>query len=180
MMNCWKSINLDKQYGLKRINLISCFIGLIAFILLYVPFSMIHLDNQVQQVGILIFLIVLVLLPTFHSFMHILPLIILNRRINLKITRKRGLPIFTFYSLSHIHKNNYILSLLMPSIMITIPSMIIAFIFPTVYVYALLVAAVNIGLSFLDFLTFRLLWKAPNNAYVENGEEGFNILLEAN
>ncbi|WP_010093723.1 DUF3267 domain-containing protein [Ornithinibacillus scapharcae] len=179
-MNCWKSINLDKHYGLKRINLISCFIGLIAFILLYVPFSMLHLDKQVQQVGILVFIIAIVLLPTLHSFMHILPLIIMNRRINLKITRKKVLPIFTFYIVSHISKKNYIISLIMPSLLITIPCIVAGIIFPMVYVYALLIAAVNIGLSFLDFLTIRHLWKAPNNAYVENGEEGFDILLKAN
>lgn len=179
-MNCWKSINLEKHYGLKRINLISCFIGLIAFILLYVPFSMLHLDERVREVGILLFIIAFVLLPTIHSLMHILPLIIMNRRINLKITRKKGLPFITFYTVSHISKQNYILSLIMPSLVITIPSLIVAIIFPTIYVYALLIAAVNIGLSFLDFLTFRHLWRAPNNSYIENGEDGFNILLKVN
>ena len=179
-MNCWKSVNLDKQYGMRWINLISMFTALLSFIVLNVPFSIFHKVNHVNDSGIILFLVAIVLLPTLHSFMHILPLFMLKRRINLIILRKKALPVFTFYTDSHISKNAYIISALAPTLLITIPGIIATLLFPSIYIYFLLITSLNIGISFLDFLTLRHLIKAPKNAFVENGDEGFDILLKAN
>jgi len=179
-MNCWKSVNLNKQYGIKWINLISIFIALLSFIILNVPFSILHQTNQLNESGIILFLVALILLPTLHSFMHILPLLLLKRRINLIIVRKKALPVFTFYTNSHISKNSFIFSALAPTLLITIPGIIATLLFPSIYIYSLLLTSLNIGISFLDFLTIRISFKAPKHAFVENGDEGFDILLKAN
>ncbi|WP_026905664.1 DUF3267 domain-containing protein [Paucisalibacillus globulus] len=179
-MNCWKSVNLDKQYGLKWINLISIFTALLSFIILNVPFSIFHQVNQVNDSGIILFLLAIILLPTLHSFMHILPLFLFKRRINLIILRKKALPVFTFYTDTHISKNAFIISALAPTLIITIPGLIATLVFPNIYIYFLLITSLNIGISFLDYLTIFHLIKAPKNAFIENGNEGFDILLKAN
>ena len=179
-MNCWKSVNLDKQYGLKWITLVSIFTALLSFIILNVPFSILHQVNQVNDSGIILFLVAIVLLPTLHSFMHILPLFLLKRRINLIILRKKALPVFTFYTDSHISKNSFIISALAPTILITIPGIIATLLFPSIYIFFLLITSLNIGMSFLDYLTILHLIKAPKNSFIENGDEGFDILLKAN
>lgn len=179
-MNCWKSVNLNKQYGMKWINLISCFTSLLTFILLYVPFSMLHLGNPINDSGMILFVIALILLPTLHSLLHILPLIMINRRIKLVINRKKGLPIFTFYADARLNKYAYIVSALTPTIVITIPGIIVSLLFPSIYVYFLLITSINIGLSFIDFLTIKHILKAPRHAIVEKDDQGFDILLKAN
>ncbi|WP_236687185.1 DUF3267 domain-containing protein [Ornithinibacillus californiensis] len=180
MMNCWKSININKQYGKRWVNLISCFTALVTFILLYVPFSMLHQGNTVSDSGITLFLIAIILLPTLHSLLHILPLIMINRRINLIINRKKALPIFTFHTDAHIKKYAYILSALAPTIVITVPGILASILFPSIHVYFLLITSLNIGLSFLDFLIIRHILRAPKHSFVEKDEEGFDILLKAN
>ncbi|GIO25683.1 DUF3267 domain-containing protein [Ornithinibacillus bavariensis] len=179
-MNCWKSINLDKQYGFRWINLISILIGIMTFIVLYIPFSMYHQGAKINDSVFIIFFVAIICLPTIHSFMHILPLIILNRKIKVKSQRKIGLPpIFTFYTNSHLRKKTYILTAISPTMFITIPGIIASFLFPSIYVYFLLATSLNIGISFIDFLSIRHILSAPKNAYVENGDEGFDILLKA-
>jgi hypothetical protein len=179
-MNCWKSVNLDKQYGNGWIKLISIFTTLISFLFLFVGFSIMHKEFQVTDSGIILFILVVILLPTLHSFMHILPLFIVKRRINLAIIRKKALPVFTFYTEDHFSKNAYIISALTPTVLITIPGFIASLLFPSIYIYFLLTTSINIGISFLDFLFIHHIIKAPKNAYIENSDEGFDILLKAN
>lgn len=179
-MICWKSINIDRHYGTKWVNLISTFITIITFIILNVPFSIMHQGNNITDKGIVYLLLAIILLPSLHSFMHILPLIIQNRRINLIVNRKKALPIYTFYTDAHISKNAFLLSTITPTLTITIPGLILAFLFPGLYVYFLIVTSINIGMSFLDFVTIRHLLKAPKHAVIEKDNEGFDILLKAN
>ncbi|MBC5636623.1 DUF3267 domain-containing protein [Ornithinibacillus sp. BX22] len=179
-MNCWKSVNLNKQYGMRWINLISCFTSLITFIILYVPFSMLHQGNSVSDSGIFLFVLAIILLPTLHSLLHILPLIMINRKMKLIINRKRGLPIFTFYADARIKKYAYILSALTPTIVLTFPGIIASLLFPSIYVYFLLFTSINVGMSFLDFLSIKHIIKAPRQSFVEKDDQGFDILLKAN
>lgn len=165
---------------MKWIQFISFLIGLMAFIILYVPLSMIHDGNHLHESGIILFIIAIILLPTLHSFMHILPLIVLNKRIKLICQRKKMMPIFTFYTDAHVSKYSSILSSLMPTLCLTIPGIIASISVPSFYVYLLLATSIQIGLSVIDFLYIRHLIKAPKNAFIENGDEGFDILLKAN
>jgi Putative zincin peptidase len=178
-MNCWKTINLEKHYGIRWIKLISALIGMMTFIVLYIPFSMYHQDTKLNESLFIIFFLAIICLPTIHSFMHILPLIILNRKIKVKSKKRIALFSYTFYTDSHLQKKTYILSAISPTILLTVPGLIATILFPSIYVYCLMATSFNIGLSFIDFLSIRHILTAPKNAYVENGHEGFDILLKA-
>ncbi|MDY0396015.1 hypothetical protein RWE15_18620 [Virgibacillus halophilus] len=90
-MNCWKSINVTKQYGLHRLYFISFLTGLLSFIILYVPVSIMHGTHAVKEIGMIGFIAAILLLPIVHACMHILPLILVKKRINLKKYRARSL-----------------------------------------------------------------------------------------
>lgn len=179
-MNCWKSINITKEFGLNRLYMISFLLGLLSFIFLYVPFSILHGDIRVNESGIIPLVIGLLFLPTIHTFMHILPLIIMNKRVKLKLKKsKKLLCLFTYYTKAHITKKATFVTLLTPSVFITLPGVIASYIFADYYVYWLIFAAVHIGISFSDFLSVLYIAKAPKAAFIENVNNGFDILIKA-
>ncbi|MBT2218216.1 DUF3267 domain-containing protein [Virgibacillus dakarensis] len=179
-MNCWKSINFKKEFGLTRIYTISFLISLLTFIFLYVPLSIIHGTTSVNESGIILFGIAFILLPAIHSFMHILPLIMTNKRAKTSDKAKKVmLPNLMYYPKSYLSKQLSLMVALAPTLFITIPGIVASYLFVDYYVYILLFTAFHIGISFSDFLYVIHITKAPKKALIENENDGFTILVKA-
>lgn len=178
MMNCWKTVNVTREVGTNRINLISFLLGLLSFIVLFLPFSIIHQSNNMKDHGIFPLLIGLALLPIAHKLMHILPLILTNKRLKLKWHFIKGLiPICTLLTQTKTSKQITIFFLLAPTIFLTVPGLIASYLFPNYFAYCLIFTAFNIGLSYTDFLYAIRLIKAPKKCIVENAKDGYDILV---
>jgi hypothetical protein len=178
-MNCWKSINLIKEFGHYRLLFISFLVGLFAFILLYVPISISHHASHVNESGFVIFIIALLLLPAFHSLTHIFSLIIMNKQVKIVCNvRNRFLPVFNYYTKYLLTKRASLFVALAPTLFITIPGIAISCFYAEYYVYTLLFTAVHIGLSFMDILYIAYIMRAHKKAYIEYGTKGFDILLK--
>ncbi|MFD1037658.1 DUF3267 domain-containing protein [Virgibacillus byunsanensis] len=179
-MNCWKTINIKKEFGTNRVYLASFLIGLISFIVMFVPFSIFHHTASINDFGVLPLILAIVMLPTLHSFMHILPLIVMNKRAKLIYKSKNKLvPVFYYYTKAHLSKNASLLVAVAPTILITIPGIIATYLFPSIYVYILIFTAFHIGITFIDFLYIIHITKAPKKSVIENGSNGFDILVKA-
>ncbi|MBM7601695.1 hypothetical protein JOC34_004123 [Virgibacillus halotolerans] len=179
-MNCWKSINLVKEFGYYRLLFISFLIGLFAFILLYVPVSISHHASHVKESGFLVFIVALLLLPAIHSLTHIFPLIIMNKQVKIVCkVKNRLLPVFSYYTKYLLTKRTSLFVALAPTLFITIPGIAASCFYVDYYVYILLFTAAHIGFSFLDILYVANIVKAPKRAYIEYGDNGFDILLKA-
>ncbi|WP_099157336.1 DUF3267 domain-containing protein [Virgibacillus ndiopensis] len=179
-MNCWKSININKEFGLNRIYFISFLIGLTTFIFLYVPFSIIHDSTNVNESGIIPFTAAIIMLPVLHSFMHILPLIMMKKRTKLNYKLKSRIkPSFTYFPMAYLTKPVSLFVALAPTLFITLPGLIASYLFHDFYVYILLFTSIHIGFSFMDFLYAIHIIKAPKRAFIENGNGGFDILVKA-
>ncbi|GAA0447893.1 MAG: DUF3267 domain-containing protein [Bacillota bacterium] len=181
-MNCWKSINLAKEFGKSRLYLVSFLTALLSFIFLYVPITLAQGTNEVNEQGIIPFLLLLVLLPTVHSCMHILPLILMNKRIKVIFKMKYNVfPVFYYYTKYHLTKKAYLLVALAPTILITIPGLVASYYFIDYSVYIIILTSANIGIAFIDLLYVAYLWKAPKRSLIENREDGngFDILIRA-
>ncbi|MFD1850000.1 DUF3267 domain-containing protein [Oceanobacillus bengalensis] len=180
-MNCWKSIKFNKEFGKVRLFLISTSIGILTFIILYVPFSIIHDTHHVRESGIIPFIIAVSLLPSIHSIMHILPLIIMNKRVKVNYKRNMNcIPTFTYYTKTHVTKKVSLFVAISPTVFITLPGLIASFVFTDYYVYFLLYTCIHIGVTFIDFWFIVHVIQAPKKAYIHNENDGFDILLEAN
>lgn len=178
-MTCWKTINLAREYGLYRINLVSVLVGLLSFILLYLPFSMALPPETIREDGLIPLLIALAALPTAHKLMHILPLLLLHKRIRLKWEKKFGLfPNFSFLAKSKMSKTTSMMILLAPTLLLTVPGIISGYLFPGYFVYFLVFTAVNIGSSCTDFFYIKQVFKAPRRCLVENARDGYDILIQ--
>ncbi|MBM7571448.1 DUF3267 domain-containing protein [Aquibacillus albus] len=177
-MNCWKTINVNREFGINRIYVVSFLIGLLSFIFLYLPFSIIHQSHELKDHGVFPLLLGLVLLPLVHNLMHILPLILINRRMKIKWHIKYKIfLIISSLPKSKMSKQTTLFSLLAPTLFLTVPGLITSYLFTDYYAYFLIFTAFNIGLSFTDFLCASKLIKAPKKCIVENFNDGFDILV---
>lgn len=178
-MNCWKTINVNKEMGVGRIYFVSFFIGLLTFMFLFVTFSIYHHHASQNSKGFLPFLILLISLPTIHSVTHILPCIYLPKKTGV-ITKLKGrvFPMFYFFTKSHLSKRTSILIALTPLILLTVPGLMITYLFKDFYMYAAILTACHIGLSFKDYLCLIHLFRAPKSAYVSNQSNELDILIK--
>lgn len=178
-MNCWKTINFEKEFGQNRIHLISFLISILTFIILFVPYSIIHGTTSVNKNGFIPFAIVFAMLPSIHSFMHILPLIITNKRKKINEKSKSILrPKLTYYPKSYLSKELSLIVALAPTLFITIPGIVASFLFAEYYVLILVLTSLNVGVSFTDFLYVFHITKAPKKSLIENENDGFAILVK--
>ncbi|MFZ3577314.1 DUF3267 domain-containing protein [Virgibacillus sp. DJP39] len=179
-MNCWKSINFTKEFGMNRLYFLSFLIGLLSFVFLFVPVSSIHGTAHVSETGIIPFLGLVILMPTIHSFMHILPLIMMNKRVKIYFNLKKSIvPTFKYPAKTFLSKPISLMAAFAPMLFLTIPGIIASLIFVDFYVYILLYTVIHIGSSFTDYLYILQIIKAPKRAYIENQKEGFAILVKA-
>lgn len=179
-MNCWKSINFTKEFGLNRLYFLSFLIGLLSFVFLYVPFSSIHGTTHVNELGIVAFFGLIILMPTIHSFMHILPLTMMNKRTKIYFNLKKSIiPTFKYHAKTFLSKPMSLMAASAPILFITIPGIFASLIFAEYYVYILLFTAIHIGASFTDYLYILHITKAPKHAFIESEYEGFTILVKA-
>ncbi|SDJ43097.1 DUF3267 domain-containing protein [Salimicrobium halophilum] len=178
MMNCWKSVNINKEFGLNRIYLFSVLIGLLSFLFLFIPLSMYHGTNDVKDYGLLPVVVVLFLLPLLHRLMHMLPLMLTYKRMKVFFKfRRRFFPTFFYQCKSKLSKRTSILMALGPTLFITIPSYMMAFMFPDYFVYFMIITSVNVAMSFTDFLYLYHFMKAPRRCIIENAKDGYDILI---
>src|SRR5699024_7798959 len=114
-----------------------------------------------------------------HSVTHILPCIYLRKKTGV-VTKLKGkvFPVFYFFTKSHLTKCTSILITLTPFILLTIPGLLITYIFKEFYMYAALLTACHIVLSFNDYLYLFHLLKAPKSAYVSNQSNELDILIK--
>ncbi|WP_079709104.1 DUF3267 domain-containing protein [Paraliobacillus ryukyuensis] len=178
MMNCWKTVNVHREVGMNRIFIFSFLIGFLSFIFLYLPFSVIHQTSSMKDYGIFPLIIGLVLLPYLHKLTHVIPLFLTNRAFKIKFRiNKWKFPIINFLSTTKMSKQLLIIHLLAPTLFITVPSLIVSYYFPNYFVYFLIIASLNLGISYTDFIYIGRLMKAPRKCVIENDGVGYDILI---
>lgn len=64
-----------------------------------------------------------------------------------------------------------------PTFFITTPALMMSFVFPGYFAYLVILASVNIGLSFSDFLYLNQFMRAPRQCVIENAKDGYDILI---
>ncbi|MFC0523494.1 DUF3267 domain-containing protein [Pontibacillus salicampi] len=177
-LSCWKSFNITKEFGSDRIYLMSLILGTLSFIFLYLPASMYHQNHTMEEYGLLPITVALFMLPAVHKLMHLLPLVLLNKRLRIRWKLKRGIfPTFSYRTQASLSKGTSILMALTPTLFLTIPGLVTSYMFPSYFAYIILFTSVNIALSFTDFLCVRQFLLAPKKCIIENAKDGYDILI---
>src|SRR5690625_1169115 len=119
-MNCWKSIHIEKEFGLSYTRGMTLITAVIAFIFSYLILSTYHGSRRVEQAGIVFFVVSIICLPLLHLLWQVLPLILLKKPVIFTLYKKnRFLPTCTDYTRTHLTKKVSILAALSPTFLTT-------------------------------------------------------------
>ncbi|MFS0560058.1 DUF3267 domain-containing protein [Terribacillus sp. 179-K 1B1 HS] len=178
-MNCWRSVDAKKDLGTNRICLISAMIGLLTFIILYPMLTLIHPKIKIEETGLLLSLISVYLLPFIHGITHLIPFWMTGKRCAYKL-RWVGqfIPIMQFKVRTETSRIVPFLSLLMPTILITLPLLISAIFVDVMPIYFILPISVNAAMTFSDGFYLSNILQAPRKCVIAGTDESYDILVK--
>ncbi|MFS0782975.1 DUF3267 domain-containing protein [Bacillus sp. 1P06AnD] len=176
-MHCWKSVNLTKQYGSHRILIISLLTMLLSFVTIYAlisagfPKSKLHDDYTILFIGGIF------MLYPLHKLLHLLPLLFSINKLKIQSKQLFFIPRFSIKVKEPITKMLFLLSLMTPFIVITGLCLYFAIIIPSYAHYFTILLSLHIGLCASDAITLCNILRTPKYCYVEENDEGFEILV---
>ncbi|WP_017754271.1 DUF3267 domain-containing protein [Calidifontibacillus oryziterrae] len=178
-MNCWKTINLSRDLGDRRIAIFSFLVALASFIIMYLSLSIINDSIPLNDDRIFLFIISLFIVTPLHNVSYAIPAWLTFKKAKIQIIRNPYVVLyFTIKYIDSIPKSLKILSILAPTFFITIPLIICALIYPSYMHYFTMTTAVNIGLSVVDFIYLTVLIRAPKKCYIDHYNQSFDILIK--
>ncbi|WP_228275570.1 DUF3267 domain-containing protein [Gracilibacillus oryzae] len=159
--------------------ILSFIFGLISFISLYLPITFVHTNAVIKDYGFIPLIVGLACLPLLHKIFHIIPLKCVNRKVKLSWSfEMKIIPNFKVCANTKTNKPTLLIALLSPTIFITVPCIVAGFLYSSYYPYFLLYAAINLSLSYVDFIYIKHLWNAPRKCIISNDEKGYDILIQ--
>ncbi|WP_366249246.1 DUF3267 domain-containing protein [Terribacillus aidingensis] len=178
-MNCWRSVDAQKDLGTNRIFLISTMIGILTFIILYPMLTLIHPKMKLEETGLLLSIISLYMLPLIHGITHLIPFWITGKRCEYKLQWSRQfIPTLHFKVRTKTSRIIPFLSLIMPTILITLPLLIGAILMDTMPIYYILLVSVNAGMTFSDGFYLCNLLQAPRKCVIAGTDKSYDILVK--
>ncbi len=177
ILHCWKTINVQKQYGHDRLILLSIMSMLAVFSVFYIALNVFR-HGPVTDKLFPLFIIVLLMIYPIHKVLHFLPLIHAKRKIQFQLNiHYKVVPTVKMHVAEPVRKSHYITSLLVPFILLNSGLVIGAMEFSSYRHYFALLLAFHCGLCLVDLLYVKHLLKAPKKALIEENEKGFQILV---
>ncbi|WP_100406541.1 DUF3267 domain-containing protein [Bacillus solitudinis] len=177
-MNCWKTINIARDYGTLRLIMFSACNMLVSFLLYYLLISSFIQSDHTVQLDFGLFIIGLIAVIVFHKLLHCLPIWICRKKSIISWRWVLGFPIMTLKLCTPISKKVYLISLLMPVFVLTLASGIASIVYPSYLPLFSVLASINFGLCFYDFIYVSYVLKAPKQCFVEDYSEGVHILVK--
>ncbi|WP_394233257.1 DUF3267 domain-containing protein [Niallia oryzisoli] len=177
-MNCWKEINLNKKYNTQRVCILSILTMLFTFIFLYVPATYLFVPSSLGDKYFLLLIVGLLLMYPIHKIIHFFSLVHLKNKIKTTISIKYFIfPIIQIRIIEPILKWQYIMTLIAPFIIINGSLFAACWVINNYVHYFTILLAFHIGLCVSDFIYIKNVLMAPNQAYIEENENGFEILV---
>ncbi|MGY4690488.1 DUF3267 domain-containing protein [Salibacterium sp. K-3] len=179
-MNCWKSINVKKDYHPTRLMIFSFSMMIVMFILSYLGFSLYHKEHTYAELSLIHTFVLLVLLFPVHSLLHYVPLRFAGVHVDWSrvFPRHKRKPTHFLTFTKPVSRNFYIGAMLFPGCLINIGAAAGAFLFPSFMHYFVLLLSFNSGLAVYDYIYVKQLLGAPRHCYIEQNRNGMDILLK--
>ncbi|UBH21831.1 DUF3267 domain-containing protein [Macrococcus armenti] len=176
MYLCNKNFNIRLTYGIQRIMLISALLGIIVYIVSFEVFSAIF-GKKFSDDNFLLFVASLLCLYPVHKLLHMLPFIQDTKSLIIQKTSKsKYFPLFNTRVNHPVHKLHFAFALMCPVVIITIITIVGAVMYTQFAHYFLFIFAVNIGLSFIDFVYLKYIMSTPQCSFVEERKYGLEVL----
>lgn len=178
-MNCWKSFNVEKQYGEKFFVIMSFIVILGTFILLYVPILILFGEKPLYDNHLLFFILSFLAIYPVHKCFHFLPLVITRHKfiIQWKVIAYI-FPQIMLIVKEPVKKGIYVISLICPFIILNAVIFTGITLFPHYVHYFTILLSFHLGICFTDFVYLKYLVKSPANCFIEESADGYSILTE--
>lgn len=177
-MNCWKTINLQKDVGQNRILFLSIITMIFVFILTYLPINLLLPNIHLKDEHFFLFVVLFISLMPIHKLCHALPLLFSGNRVSVKFKQYYLIPVLEVKACNSIKKGNMILSLLFPFIFMTAILCLVSIYFTPYVHYICIAMAFHIGLCVPDFIFLKQLLFAPKMSLIEEYEDGYEVLIK--
>ncbi|MDR0136320.1 DUF3267 domain-containing protein [Metabacillus idriensis] len=177
-MNCWKTINLSKDYGFHRLFIVSVLTMMITFISIYLPLVVVFPSIHLKEDHFFLLLLFIICIVPCHKLLHAMPLWMYGYRVSLKLKFQSYMPILFLKTNCNVSKASMTLSLLTPFVIVTAVMIAGLMHFPAYLHYFCLAIAFHTGLCVTDFIFLSQLSKAPKACFIEEADESFEILFQ--
>ncbi|MTH53373.1 hypothetical protein GKZ89_08085 [Bacillus mangrovi] len=177
-MNCWKTVDLSKDYGFQRLFMYFIFASIIAFIALYLPLSMVEPARKPDAGEVIYFAVILALILPVHKMLHALPLMLSGNMPKAKIEYAAMIPMLRLKPCVCVSKQVMLATLLAPFILLTAAGIQASLLMPEYVHYFCLASALHIGWCIPDLIYARQIVAAPRSCRVDEGRNALEILIE--
>lgn len=176
-MQCWKSINIRRQYGYDRIFLLSSFLVFIIFSFTYIGFT--HMtDSGASSEYFILFLLGFLAVYPIHKLLHYLPLASQKGRVRfIRTMHFRMIPMFMIRICEPIGKTRFIFALLLPFLLLSSLFIAAMIIWPSFAHYFQILFAYHCGMCVIDLIYVKELIHSPKKALIEEVDDGYEILV---
>ena len=177
-MHCWKTINVQREYGPTRLAILCSIIFVIVFSLSFVFLSPLPPALYNDDFIWVFFICIFVLYP-IHKLVHYYSLF--NYRKNVKIKVRFELILIVNIRIKNmIPKKRYIFTLLSPFIILNSALVLVTLYYPQYSHYSCLLLAMHCSMCLIDLLFIKDLAGAPKEAVIEETPKGYEILVPPN
>lgn len=176
-MHCIKTVNIEYEYGITRIFILASIVFFVSFCLSYCLASFNYVQPH-RADHLLYFFIALFFIYPIHKLFHILPLVLLRKKLTFNIGIKfLFIPVLHISFTSIIKRNEYLFALLFPNFLLNTALLFFAFTLKEYAHYFCLLFAYHLALCVMDLMLARNILKAPKNALIEETSKGYEILV---
>ncbi|WP_259425226.1 DUF3267 domain-containing protein [Bacillus velezensis] len=171
-MNCWKTINLIKDYGAVRLLLTAVGFMILFFICNFLAFGLLRPNISLSDGHVFAFCVLLVVTLFVHKVIHVLPMICKKRKKEMKMYFMR-MPTW-----KGIPKTTMLISTISPFLFITPLLFYAGLAFPRHAHYFYMISSIHAGYCLPDLLFALHLVKAPKSCLIDQESDGFDILVK--
>jgi len=176
-MNCWKTINVKKQYGFERIFLLSSIAVLTVFTVFHIIVGMIG-EVPFSDRLFPLFTAAFLLVYPVHKALHFLPLIRYRKHVDFSVKKLFVfVPVLSLFVKEPVPKSNFVLALLMPFVVLNTVLLAGAYVSPAFAHYFSILFAFHCGLCLIDLIYVKHLLRSPKTSLVEETANGYEILI---
>lgn len=179
-MHCWKTINIEREYGTTRLYLLACIVFILVFCFSYITMNFQFIARHEDHLLWLFILFIPFIYP-IHKALHYFALFKYRKSVGFHFKiRYIFIPIVHMQLQQSIPKKMYIFTLLTPFILINTGLISAGLSFPQYAHYFSLLLAFHCSICLMDILYVKHLMSAPKHAIIEETPRGYEILVPLN
>jgi hypothetical protein len=178
-MNCWKSVNINRDYGLHRLIIISLLISFFYFVIFYELLSLLFPKVHYKEISFINLILSMLLVLPFHKLLHCVPIWLMGKKAYLQIKFSDNMfPMIYCKYPTVLTKRTSLIATITPTLLITTGSITGGVLFPEYIPLISIFSTLNIALCVTDAIYVMHLWNAPRSAFFEDNYNTFHILTK--